>query len=561
MRRRGLGHMSFERVSLMRTTWIPAVLLALAPTLAAAQGSSAPLALTVDDAVRMALQNNVDLAADRLDPQISDARLAAAAGLFKPVFASSVQRNNQLQPPSGLLFPTATRTDVSTTNMGLNQRLPWMGTSYSFGWDTSHTESNSFLNSFNPLLRSGMAISVSQPLLKDFHTDAARTNLELNQTNRSIADTRLQESVVHTTAAVKAAYWNLVAARANVAARQAALRLAEELVRVNRAKVDVGQSPPIDLVSAQAEVASNTEQLIVAETNVKQSEDRLRLLIFDAARRDIWSVQIEPTDAPPVGTAAIDIEAAVTNALRARADLARAHKELENTNASLRLSGNQKLPDVRVNASYQANALGGTEVLRTGGFPGTIVGPGREVDFGNLLDQLFRTSYPNWAVGVSVSYPLGRSAEDANQVRSLLEAKQAGQRVRSAEARVIQQVRDAAWKVEMNARRLETVRAGRDLAEQRQDVEQKRFDAGISTSFLVIQAQRDLSQARQNELAAVLAYDLSLVDFEALQQAGPAGQPTGLTTQQATATAAATVVPGAARSATASAVSGTAGVF
>lgn len=553
--------MSFERVSLMRTTWIPAVLLALAPTLAAAQGSSAPLALTVDDAVRMALQNNVDLAADRLDPQISDARLAAAAGLFKPVFASSVQRNNQLQPPSGLLFPTATRTDVSTTNMGLNQRLPWMGTSYSFGWDTSHTESNSFLNSFNPLLRSGMAISVSQPLLKDFHTDAARTNLELNQTNRSIADTRLQESVVHTTAAVKAAYWNLVAARANVAARQAALRLAEELVRVNRAKVDVGQSPPIDLVSAQAEVASNTEQLIVAETNVKQSEDRLRLLIFDAARRDIWSVQIEPTDAPPVGTAAIDIEAAVTNALRARADLARAHKELENTNASLRLSGNQKLPDVRVNASYQANALGGTEVLRTGGFPGTIVGPGREVDFGNLLDQLFRTSYPNWAVGVSVSYPLGRSAEDANQVRSLLEAKQAGQRVRSAEARVIQQVRDAAWKVEMNARRLETVRAGRDLAEQRQDVEQKRFDAGISTSFLVIQAQRDLSQARQNELAAVLAYDLSLVDFEALQQAGPAGQPTGLTTQQATATAAATVVPGAARSATASAVSGTAGVF
>ena len=122
-------------------------------------------------------------------------------------------------------------------------------------------------------------------------------------------------------------------------------------------------------------------------------------------------------------------------------------------------------------------------------------------------------------------------------------------------------VRRAAWKVEMNARRLETVRAGHDLAEQRQDVEQKRFDAGISTSFLVIQAQRDLSQARQNELAAVLAYDLSLVDFEALQQAGPAGQPTGLTTQQATATAAATVVTGAARSATTSAVSGTAGVF
>ena len=97
--------------------------------------------------------------------------------------------------------------------------------------------------------------------------------------------------------------------------------------------------------------------------------------------------------------------------------------------------------------------------------------------------------------------------------------------MKSAEGRVIQQVRDAAWKVEMNGRRVETVRAVRELAEQRRDVEQKRFDVGMSTSFLVIQAQRDLAQARQNELAAVLAYDLSLVDFEALQQAGPAGQP------------------------------------
>lgn len=508
----------------MRTPWIPAVLLALAPSLAAAQAATTPLNLSVDEAVRMALQNNVGLAADRLDPQIGDTRVAAAAGPFKPAVSSSVRRNNQLSPPSSLLFPIATREDVVTSNVGLNQRLPWFGTSYTVGWDTAHTTSNNFLNSFNPLLRSGFSFQFSQPLLRDLFTDAARANLAVSKTNRSIADTRLQESVVRTTAAVKAAYWNLVSARANVDARRAALQLAEELVRVNKAKVDVGQSPPIDLVSAQAEVASNQEQLIIAETSVKQSEDRLRVLIFDVAKRDTWTVALQPTDTPPVGTAAIDLDAAVTNALRDRADLARARKDIENASTSLKLAGNQALPDVRVNASYQASGLGGTEVLRTGGFPGTILGPGQVIGFGNVLDQLFRRDYPTWAVGLSLSYPLGKSTEEANQARSKLEAQQAEQRLKGAEGRVIQQVRDAAWKVEMNARRLETVRAVRELAEQRRDVEQKRFDVGMSTSFLVIQAQRDLAQARQNELAAVLAYDLSLVDFEALQQAGPAGQ-------------------------------------
>lgn len=508
----------------IRTSWLAAALLALAPTVALAQAPATPLPLSVDEAVKLALENNLTLKADRLDPQIGDTRVAAASGLFKPTISSVVNRNNQLQPPSSLLFPISTRTDVVTTNVGLNQRLPWFGTSYNVAWDTSHTDTNNFLNSFNPLLRSGFSASVSQPLLRDLFTDTARTNVALSRNNRTIADTRLQESVVRTTASVKAAYWNLVAARANVVARRAALRLAEELVRVNKAKVDVGQSPPIDLVSAQAEVASNQEQLIVAETTVKQSEDRLRVLIFDAARRDVWNIAIEPTDTPPVGTAAVDVESAVTNALRDRADLARARKDIENAGVSLRLAGNQKLPDVRVNATYQASGLGGTEILRTGGFPGTILGPGQVIGFGNIIDQLFKSDFPTWVVGVSVSYPIGQSAEDANQARSRLEAQQAEQRMKGAEGRVIQQVRDAAWKVEMNARRLETARAVRELAEQRRDVEQRRFEVGMSTSFLVIQSQRDLAQATQNELSAVLAYDLSLVDFEALQQAGPAGQ-------------------------------------
>ena len=140
-----------------------------------------------------------------------------------------------------------------------------------------------------------------------------------------------------------------------------------------------------------------------------------------------------------------------------------------------------------------------------------------------MLNQLFANDYPTWTVGVSVSYPLGQSNEEATYARARLERTQADERLKSSEARAIQQVRDAGWKIEMNAKRIETTRAATNLAEQRLDAERKRFDVGLSTSFLVIQAQRDLAQAKVNELSAVLAYDLALVDFEALQEAGPAG--------------------------------------
>jgi HAE1 family hydrophobic/amphiphilic exporter-1 len=509
-----------------RTTLIALLALGLAAGASAQTSVSqtpATLRLTVDEAVKMALDHNVDLAADRLDPQISDTRVAAAAGVFRPTINSSVNSNNQLQPPSSFLTPIPTQTDVVSSNAGLGQKLPWFGTSYNVAWTTTHTNSNSILNSYNPLLQSGLSVQVSQPLIRDLFIDSNRQQLAVSRTNRDIAGTRLRESLVHTTASVKAAYWNLVSARANVDARRSTLELAEELARVNKAKVDVGSSPPLDLVSAQAEVAADQEQLIIAETSVKQSEDRLRLLIFDTTNRENWNVRIEAVDSPPITTATIDLDAAVNRALADRADLLRARKDIENTKTSVKFADNQRMPDVRLNASYQASGLGGTQVLRTGGFPGTVVGPGTVTPFGDVISQLFAHDYPTWAVGVSVSYPIGGSVDQANYARTQLERSQSEQRLKGAEARAIQQVRDAAWKIEMNAKRIETTRSARELAEQRLDAERKRFEVGMSTSFLTIQAQRDLAQARTNELSAVLAYDLSLVDFEALQEAGPTG--------------------------------------
>ena len=506
----------------MRHSLIVALLIAgtTAPALAQAPQTTT-LRLTADEAVSMALDHNIDLSVDRLDPQISDARVAAANGAFRPTLGSTFNSNNQLQPPSSFLIPTATRTDAMTESVGVGQRLPRFGTQYSVSWNAVHTNSNSFLNSYNPLVTSGIGFTLSQPLVKDLFIDTPRQQLAASRINRQISDTRLRESIVHTTADVKTAYWNLVAARDNVNNRRTALELAQELVRVNRAKVEEGTAPPLDLVSAQAEVAADQEQLIIAETAVKQSEDRLRMLVLDMTNRDSWNVRLDPIDSPPTATPSIDLDAAVSRALSTRTDLMRAQKDIENASLTAKLADNQKRPDVRLNAAYQTNGLGGTQVLRTGGFPGSIVGPGDNTGFGNILGQLFSSDYPTWSVGVSVSYPLGDSVEQANAARTKLEQQQAAQREKSQEAKAIQQIRDAAWKVEMNGKRIETTRAARELAEQRLDAERKRLDVGMSTSFLVIQAQRDLAQMRTNELGAILAYDLALVDFDALQQAGP----------------------------------------
>ena len=361
----------------------------LASTPAPAAGTT--LHLTVDDAVKMALDQNVDLAADRLDP--ADRRHTGRGGCRRVQARRVLERAAQQSAAAAVEFPVPVadahrRRDV--------ERRPEPA-SAAFrhelqpGVEHDAHEQRQLPEQLQPAAavrpRASACRSRSSANLV---VDNARTQLKVSRTNRDIADTRLRESIVRTTAAVKAAYWNLVSARATVDARRTSLDLAEELARVNRAKVDVGQSPPLDEVSAQAEVAADQEQLIIAETSVKLAEDRLRMLIFDPTRREIWNIAIDPIDTPPTATTTIDLEAAVSNALGHRTDIVRAQKDVDNADTNLKFAGNQRLPDVRVNASYQASGLGGTQVLRSGGFPGTIVGAGRH----HAVRQRARSAVP-----------------------------------------------------------------------------------------------------------------------------------------------------------------------
>ncbi len=300
--------------------------------------------------------------------------------------------------------------------------------------------------------------------------------------------------------------------------QQRSLDLALELERTNRARVDVGQSPPLDLVSARAETAQRRENLIIARTLARQAEDNLRTVVLDPRITDYWAVHLEPVDRVPAVGGPPDVDAAVRRALAERADLARARKEIQNTETNITLTRNETLPDLRLQANYLTDAAGGSRLIREGGFPGTVVGV-QSTSFGSVLGQLLSADYPTWSVGLQFSYPLGNSTEQANLARARIERDQAVARLKTVEVSAVRDVREAAWRLEQNYQRIETTQLGRELAEQRLDAEQKRFEVGMSTTFLVIQAQRDLAIARNNELTALLEYQLAAVTFEAVQQA------------------------------------------
>ena len=489
------------------------------PTVQTAPGDKV-LRLTRDEAIRLAVENNPDLAASRYDPAISAERVNAAKAAYVPTLQSGLQRNSQLQPATSLFSGTSgLETGTWSANTSLVQLMPWGGGNYAVGIDTSRETTNSLISSFNPSLTARLQLAFSQPLLRDFRIDATRAQVDIALRNRSIADALLQEETVNTSADAERAYWSLVAAIAQVDVQQRALVLALELERTNRARVDVGQSPPLDLVAARAEVAQRQENLIIARTTARQAEDQLRTEIFDSKRQDFWSVRLEPTDRVPPLRPAPDVDAAVIRALAERTDLFRARKEIEITDTGISLAKSETKPDLRLQANYLTDGAGGTRLLRTGGFPGTVVGS-EVTRYSDVLGQIFTLDYPTWTLGLTFSYPLGKSVAEANLARARIEKDQAGARLRSLETTAVREVREAAWLLEQNQQRIETARLSRELAEQRLDAEQKRFEVGMSTSFLVIQAQRDLAVARNNELQAFLDHQLAVIAFETAQRVG-----------------------------------------
>jgi outer membrane protein len=483
--------------------------------------------LSIDEAVALALEQNLDLQVERLNPQVQDYSISVARSNWTPNFQSFISTRNQENLPQDIFSGTqSTITEARfTTQSGMGQLLRWGGGSYSFGWTNGRVTTNNDYSPFQPQLNSTFAANFSQPLLRNFKIDGARQQYMVSRKNREISDVQLIEAVAQTGRSVRNAYWDLVFARNNLDVQRQSLALAQQSLKDNRARVEIGTMAPIDIIEAQAEVARREESVILAEANIARAEDRLRALVSNPSQPDFWTMRIEPSDVATFVPVNVDVEAAVRHALDKRTDLSVSQKQLESNDISIRYLRNQSLPDVTANLNYSALGLGGTQRRFQSVVPGQppVIASVHQRSFGSVLSDAFGGTYPTWNFNVQLSYPIGHSNAEANLARARLQNQQAERQFESQKLNVATQIRDLARNVQSNSQRVEATKSARALSEERLRAEEKKFQAGMTDSFRVFQAQRDLSQARNNELQAIIDYLKSVVDFQTAQEAPLAG--------------------------------------
>jgi outer membrane protein len=476
--------------------------------------------LSIDEAVKLAVEQNLGIRIQRVDPQIQDTGVALARGNWAPNFSTSVSRVGANQPALGIIQPSYSN-GTSNLGLGLNQFVPWGGGNYTLNWNSQRLTTTNPFSSFSPQLSSNLQFNFTQPLLRNFSVDQIRQQVGLSKKVRDLSDVNLQTVITQTLRNVKDAYWDLSYSINNLKAAQDSLALSQQLLKDNQKRVEIGTLAPLDIVQAQAEVASNESGVIVAEAQIKQAQDNLRTLVLDPAAPDFWTVVFDPTDAASFAAQAIDVDAAVRNALDKRTDLRAAKNSLEQSDINIKYYSNQIKPDVNAQLNYGTIAYGGTQLSAVDDPFAPVVSPrtiASQRGYGSVLGDVFTNAYPQWTVGVQIGYPLGANTAHANLARVKLEYQQSQAQLKNQEMQVVAQVRAAGRNVSTNQKRVESARVSRELQEKKLEAEEKKMAAGMSTTFFVFQAQRDLAQARTTEIQAISDYNKSLVDFEAVQQ-------------------------------------------
>jgi outer membrane protein len=494
-----------------------------------ADSSGPRVSLTLEDAVKRALENNLDIAVERIGQQVFDVNMASIRSVYSPTVSSLVSSQSSKNASTTTISGGQTLATITNSsfvfNGGLAQDVPWGGGSFTATLNNSRQETSNLTATVNPSYQPTWSAQYIQPLLRDFRIDATRQQLLVTRINQDISDIQLQQITMNTIANVRNAYWDYVFAVQSVDVARQSLLLADELLRNNQTKVEIGTMAPIDVVQAQSQAAQQRQAVVTAEGTRRTAEIALKRLIVSGTADPLWTATIEPVDRPDFRPEPIDLSAATQKALSSRTDVLQARKNLEANDITLRLLNNQKLPQVDLQTRYATTGVGGTTFITEQGDCVNrcqIIGtsPGGYLD---ALDMLFRNRLPTWSMALNISYNLGTSAADASIARARIQQSQIEVQLRQLDLQVTSDVSNAAIMVQNAAERVQAAQASRDLAQQQLDAENSKFGVGMSTNYQVVLAQRDLATAQNLELQAVLAYRKAVVDFERVQQTGTAG--------------------------------------
>ena len=492
--------------------------------LAQAQPAAGPTVdLTLDDVVQRAIQRNLDIAVERLTPQTYDYLLSSIESRYRPTVTSGFSNGNRVTIPNSQLTGVTDKLETGTYNWnaGISQSVPWGGGNFSVSFNNSRTDSSNAFATRNPSYDSNFQASYTQPLLRNFRIDSTRTSLQTTEISQEVSELNLQGTIATTVASVRNAYWDLLYTIRAVQVAEQSLALASKLVNDNRQRVEIGTMAPIDVVQAQAEEATRRQTLVQTQAARRTAELVLKRLIVNGTTDELWPATINPVDVPTIVEESVDLQAAVGNALQNRVDLKRAHKQLDSNALSLFNLKNQTLPALDLTASYSLRGLGGTQFQRSGlGGQVTTIIPGGYLQ---SLQNIMNFDAPTWNVALNMSFPLGTSSADASLARARLQERQTEAQIKSLELQVATEVTNIVLTLRSNRERVEASTAARELAQQRLDAAQSKFEVGLATNFEVVQAQRDLADAQNTALRALLDYTKSLVDLERVQVTGSGG--------------------------------------
>ena len=486
--------------------------------------------LTLDDSTQRALERNLDIAVERLNPQTFDFSLAALDANYKPTLTSNFSTRSQTafsrsQTAGGDVLVT----DTITNNYGFTQNMRWGGGSFAAAFNNNRQAQSDAFATRNPALNTSLTAAYAQPLLRNFRIDGTRMQLKITKINQQISETTLRATITRTLVNVRNAYWDLVYSIQAAEVAERSLTLASRLVQDNQARVEIGTLAALDVVQAQAEEATRRQTVTQTVANRRTAELALKRLIVNGTDDPLWNATIEPIDRPTYSSTPVDVAEAVRKALASRTDLETARKQLQSNDISLKSLTDQQLPALDLTATYGLAGVGGPQFVRQG-LGGTItqvIPSGYSDALGLIKDR----RAPTWNIGLSLSYPIGTSPAEANVARARLQQRQTIAQERALELQIATEVTNAALQVEATRERLQAAGVALELAEKRLEAEQSRFDVGLTTNFFVVSAQRDLRDSQNSQLRALLDYRRAQVDFERVQEI-PAGGGGGITSIQ-----------------------------
>ena len=511
-----------------------------------------PITISLNDAVQMGLKNNLDIKVQRFDPRQLEQEIYFQEALFDPNLTIGAEHDDISQA-------TLNRTDISNSkgeiySVGFFDRLHW-GANYSASINLQNSSSTSVFAPFPTTYFASLNLAYNQSLLRGFGNKVNETQIVIARNNHQISEIEFRQQVLNVLQRIEDAYWELVFARENLEVGKQSLGLAQQLLKLNKIRVQVGTLPPIEITQAEAEVASREQTVIVTQNNVLDAEDLLRRVLNMSKDADAWTRSLAPTDEPVFIERPVQLEKELGEAFASRPDLQQSALLMKNADATLALRKNQLKWDLSGRATYSLQGLSGDVEQQIGdvtiptscndggadGIPGTgdpgdgdgvcepFEVPGtvtfndvplqpnsalQNQDYFDALTQVRDRDFASWTVGVFLNIPIGNNAAESTYISSRLAKEQESIRYENLRLNAEVIVRTAARAIITGKKRIEAAEVNVGLQRKKVEAEQKKFENGMSTSFQVLTFQDDLTTALGQQNRAMVDYRKSLTALE-----------------------------------------------